>query len=43
MKKEYIRPEAEMMKFVESDEIMNENDSFAATMSAVNRPYDMGL
>ena len=28
MKKEYIKPEAEMMKFVETEEIMTQNDLF---------------
>ena len=32
MKKEYIKPEAEMMKFVETEEIMaTENNLFTAT------------
>ena len=30
MKKEYIKPEAEMLKFVETEEIMTEVDQFAA-------------
>ena len=28
MKKEYIKPEAEMLKFVETEEIMTQNDLF---------------
>ena len=28
MKKEYIKPEAEMLKFVETEEIMNQVDQF---------------
>ena len=28
MKKEYIKPEAEMMKFVETEEIMTQNGLF---------------
>ena len=28
MKKEYIKPDAEMLKFVETEEIMTQNDLF---------------
>ena len=42
MRKEYIKPEAEMMRFVETEEIMIEPDPFNAAMSAVDRGV-MGL
>ena len=40
MKKEYIRPEAEMMKFVGTEEIMVNSDPFAALMSTGEMPTD---
>ena len=37
MKKEYIKPEAEMMKFVETEEIMAvEKDQFSIEPTAVD-------
>ena len=37
MKKEYIKPEAEMTKFVETEEIMaEEKDIFTASITAVD-------
>ncbi len=42
MKKEYIKPEAEMMKFVETEEIMNEFNLFSIDPTAVDRDT-MGL
>ena len=44
MKKEYIKPEAEMMKFVETEEIMAvENNLFSGTSYAIERPDGIGL
>ena len=43
MKKEYIKPEVEMMKFVETEEIMaEEKDLFTAVISAGER-YTLDL
>ena len=36
MKKEYIRPEAEMVKFVEAEEIMTEKNQFSIEPTAVD-------
>ena len=38
MKKEYIKPEAEMMKFVEEEEIMITSNEFA-TLSLERDPW----
>ena len=35
MKKEYIKPEAEMMKFVEAEEIMNLGNEFTESILGV--------
>ena len=39
MKKEYIKPEAELMKFVETEELMTD---LASTGSWYDLGYDMG-
>ena len=38
MKKEYIKPEAEMLKFVETEEIMDQDDPFAANLGSTPLP-----
>ena len=40
MKKEYIKPEAETMKFVEEEEIMLTSNEFAS-IGYVPDPFDM--
>ena len=37
MKKEYIKPEAEMLKFVETEEIMTQT-SFPGTLGSTEMP-----
>ena len=40
MKKEYIKPEAEMMKFVEAEEIMNQGNAFnESIMGVTDNPF----
>ena len=40
MKKEYVKPEAEMIKFVESEEIMNlGNDFTESILGIVTDPF----
>ncbi len=41
MKKEYIKPEAELMKFVETDELMNDPMSTGTLFN--NLEYNMGV
>lgn len=43
MKKEYLKPEAEMMKFVEAEDIMTENNLFTADIGSTGRPEYIGL
>ncbi len=40
MKKEYIKPEAEIMKFVEDEEIMNTSNEFAS-IELVPDPFSL--
>ena len=40
MKKEYIKPEAEMLKFVETEEIMTEKDLVSMNGIAIDNPFE---
>lgn len=43
MKKEYIRPEAEMMKFVEIEELMEQTEQFTANIGSADMFTDWNL
>lgn len=42
MKKEYIRPDAEMVKFVETEEIMTANPLFGEVITSTEIPNGLG-
>ncbi len=41
MKKEYIRPEAEIMKFIEDEEIMTLANEITPSLGVVDDPFNI--